>query len=184
MTSTDNLTESLRAGLLALADETVSADLRADARRTARRIRRTRGTAGALAVAALAAGGAGLAVAVWPPPPATTDVGGPIATTPPTAGPTPTPTVARGSRAIQLGPSHPAVGITYDFDLFVHCGLKYARFGGRTWKVSQSDNRYGDGQGNYLVGTMTLVDETTARFEFAGHAWVFRPTTDEIPPCD
>ena len=87
------------------------------------------------------------------------------------------PEVAPG-RAAPEPPAEPAgltvrmLGRTYPFDLYTHCGIEYAPFGGKTWKAVTPlpEPRAKAGEdgitvySGYTAGTMTLVDASTARF--------------------
>jgi hypothetical protein len=72
----------------------------------------------------------------------------------------------------RTGPAAAEVGRTYPFDLYTHCGIEYAPFGGKTWKAITPgpEPRVKAGEdgvtvySGYTAGTMTLVDESTARF--------------------
>ncbi|MEV8439518.1 hypothetical protein AB0425_19265 [Actinosynnema sp. NPDC051121] len=37
----------------------------------------------------------------------------------------------------RTGPARAEIGVAYPFDLLAHCGVNYAVFAGRTWKVEQ-----------------------------------------------
>lgn len=62
------------------------------------------------------------------------------------------------------------VGETYEYVLYVHCGVRWARLDGVWWETKPLDDDSAnppDGWGNpYDAGTMTLVDDHTA--EYAG----------------
>ena len=72
----------------------------------------------------------------------------------------------------RTGPAAAEVGRTYPFDLYTHCGIEYAPFGGKTWKAitPRPEPRPKAGENGitvyngYTAGTMTLVDTFTARF--------------------
>jgi hypothetical protein len=72
----------------------------------------------------------------------------------------------------RTGPAVAEVGRTYPFDLYTHCGIEYAPFGGKTWKAVTPlpEPRAKAGEdgitvySGYTAGTMTLVDASTARF--------------------
>jgi hypothetical protein len=77
----------------------------------------------------------------------------------------------------QVGPADPAVGRAYPYDLLVHCGIRYARFGGRSWQTDRMiaapkpvpDRSTGvTTVTGLLPGYMTLVSATQARFEAPG----------------
>ena len=69
-------------------------------------------------------------------------------------------------------PGGGGIGGTYPFDLYTHCGIEYAPFGGKTWKAitPRPEPRPKAGENGitiyngYTAGTMTLVDTFTARF--------------------
>lgn len=94
----------------------------------------------------------------------------------------------------QLGPAHPVVGPAYPYDLLVHCGIRYAVFGGRSWQTNQEidaptptpDPRTGvTTVTGMLPGYMTLVSATEARFQAPGLASpvVFHVMDHDAPPC-
>jgi hypothetical protein len=100
---------------------------------------------------------------------------------------------------LRLGPTSPRLGVAYPFDLYSHCGIDFAHFGGRIWRAERAmaePRTLPDANGEvaytaYTAGTMTLLDDTTARFviderryEVAGSAVViFRPTTAKPARC-
>lgn len=74
----------------------------------------------------------------------------------------------------QSGPAAPVLGQAYPFDLLVHCGLRYATFGGKNWETTKvvavpqatPDPVTGITEGMVVLpGYMTLQDPSTARFE-------------------
>lgn len=87
------------------------------------------------------------------------------------------------------------VGVSYPFDLYTHCGVEFARFGGRTWKVVQpvpdpDGSPFARGAVNSLSGTVQLTDENTLRFTVAddsqflpGEVVTFAPTSEAVPLC-
>jgi hypothetical protein len=78
----------------------------------------------------------------------------------------------------------PDIGVAYEYHLYVHCGVRAARFGGRWWQaVSPSDERHTDGGPGYLAGSMTLVQPDLARFAWAGCSADFTPAPIEPTPC-
>ncbi|MEY9836282.1 hypothetical protein [Streptacidiphilus sp. EB103A] len=94
----------------------------------------------------------------------------------------------------QLGPAHPVVGRTYPYDLLVHCEIRYAVFGGRSWQTDHTidaptptpDPRTGiTAVTGMLPGYMTLVSDTEARFQGPGLASpvVFRVMDHDAPLC-
>jgi hypothetical protein len=72
----------------------------------------------------------------------------------------------------RTGPAAAEIGRTYPFDLYTHCGIEYAPFGGKTWRAITPlpEPRAKAGEdgitvySGYTAGTMTLVDAATARF--------------------
>jgi hypothetical protein len=79
---------------------------------------------------------------------------------------------------------NPDVGVAYEYHLYVHCGIRAAKFGGRWWlAVSPSDERYLSGGELYRAGSMTLVAPDLARFEWDGGSADFTPAETEPPPC-
>jgi hypothetical protein len=95
---------------------------------------------------------------------------------------------------IELGPAIATVGVTYPYDLYVHCGAAFAMFSGHGWVTEHSPGDPGPspvGNGvmaytGYLAGWMTLLDRSTAIFTFSGSTtpFVYRETTESIPLCD
>jgi hypothetical protein len=114
-------------------------------------------------------------------------------TTPPSTGAADTPATGTGTGppGVEAGPASPSIGVPYPYDLYVHCGIKYTRFGGRWWHAAperpgpQPAMAYG---GNpYTRGTMTLVSVDEARFERTGpDVTVTFQTVASVPsnPCD
>ncbi len=78
--------------------------------------------------------------------------------------PLPAPTLAPGATA--------RVGARYSFRWFVHCGMDFAQFAGKSWRVQRPAPAFpgfatGAGGGSadgYLSGTVTLLDAGTLRF--------------------
>jgi len=94
--------------------------------------------------------------------------------------------------APQSGPAHPALGTPYAFDLFTHCGIRFATFGGRSWATAATlpePTSLPDAHGTvtytgYLAGYMILVAADEADFTTGGSApIVFHPTTLPQPLC-
>jgi hypothetical protein len=95
----------------------------------------------------------------------------------------------------RTGPARAEVGVAYPFDLLAHCGVNYAVFAGRTWKVEQPvadppGEPLARGSVNYLPGSMRLVAADELRFTVDGGSRVipgvvvvFRPTAEERPLC-
>lgn len=82
----------------------------------------------------------------------------------------------------------PETGVAYEYHLYVHCGIRAARFGGRHWAAvaptgdpPATSARPPDP--NYLRGSMTLVGPDLARFAWDGGSVHFRPTDPPLPPC-
>jgi hypothetical protein len=122
----------------------------------------------------------------------TTNQSPPVASSPTPA--TPGPTAARpevtGPPGVgtATGPDRPAVGVAYPYDLYVHCGIRYARFGGRWWHADpeQAAPREPEIGGVYIRGTMTLASADEARFEGLSQKITARfvPFAGDPPPCD
>jgi hypothetical protein len=79
--------------------------------------------------------------------------------------------------------AEPQIGVHYAFQWYVHCGMDFAEFGGRSWRAEQPRQPFpgprplpgGGGSDNgYLVGTMTLLSHDTLRFDAASAA-VLKP---------
>jgi hypothetical protein len=150
-------------------------------------------TAGAVALVALLAAGTGCAERAGP------EALGGAAGTAPAAEEPPAAVDPVDLKRLRLGPASPVPGEAYPFDLYTHCGLGFARFGGRTWRAERPapEPRPLPGAGGrtrytgYTAGTMTLVEEGTARFvidksryEVPGSPVViFHPTTTQPPTC-
>ncbi len=112
---------------------------------------------------------------------------------PPSGTPTPNPKPTTPNAALQGPPSGPGVevGKGYTFGLYVHCGIRDARFDGRLW---MADPMLSDGSGNPplhwtpddSVGIMQLVSEDRARFTSkSGRMIEFKPWPADVPwrPC-
>ncbi|ADI07629.1 hypothetical protein SBI_04509 [Streptomyces bingchenggensis BCW-1] len=90
------------------------------------------------------------------------------------------------------GPKHPKVHVAYPYDMPGHCGIAWATFGGRTWKISgvgPSISRQVEGDApegaDVLAGYMTLMAKDEAVFEAAGFPPVYFTATKATPPmCD
>jgi hypothetical protein len=131
-------------------------------------------------------------------------VSGVVATSPSGRGPNPVPAPYVGTWSIPaadpasgqpgpgtnpaIGPDRPMVGEPYRYDLYVHCGVRFATFGGRWWHAEPEQARpagqpYRDG--NYVTGTMTLLSPDHARFVSADPDLTvdFRPLTTAPAPC-
>ncbi|MFD9902961.1 hypothetical protein [Streptomyces sp. NPDC059063] len=91
----------------------------------------------------------------------------------------------------QEGPAKPEEGTWYPYDMPAHCGIQYARFGGRWWELeSVSTTSGGQVRGKPVRGTnvqpgyMALIGPGAASFEAAGlPSMDFAPTKDEPPKC-
>jgi hypothetical protein len=91
------------------------------------------------------------------------------------------------------GPEVAMIGVTYPYDLYVHCGGEYAWFGGQRWIADHLPADPGptpDENGmmiytGYIAGWMTKLDSVTAIFTFSGSRTpiVFRVTEEEPPLC-
>ncbi|MDX3230824.1 hypothetical protein [Streptomyces sp. ME19-01-6] len=92
----------------------------------------------------------------------------------------------------EQGPKHPKVQVAYPYDMYTHCGIEWADFGGKTWKISgvgpsiskrvEGDIPEGDTVG---AGYMTLLSKDEAVFEAADFPPVYFKATKETPPrCD
>lgn len=91
------------------------------------------------------------------------------------------------------GPRNPKVKVAYPYDLHSHCGIRYAKFGGRWWSITaiRTDTRSRvEGQGkagfNYTAGYMTLFSKNMAVFESAALPPIqFAPASGkDVPSCD
>ncbi|MEU7244676.1 hypothetical protein [Streptomyces sparsogenes] len=90
------------------------------------------------------------------------------------------------------GPKHPKVQVAYPYDMYGHCGITWATFGGRTWKISgvgPAISRRVEGDApdgtETLAGYVTLLSKDEAVFEAAGFPPVYFMVTKETPPgCD
>lgn len=160
--------------------------------RSGRRARRTRLLTQGTAVAAVLAAGVG-AFAIAGPTSGHGGQGSSVAASPgPSASTWSLPPRTYDSRTPQSGPAHPALGTPYAFDLFTHCGIHFAVFGGRTWATAATQPEptpTPDAHGTvtytgYLAGYMILISADEADFT-AGHTTpiVFRPTTQALPLC-
>jgi hypothetical protein len=99
---------------------------------------------------------------------------------------------------LRQGPADPQIGVAHPFDLFTHCGIEFARFGGQVWQAASprpepqaQPNASGDtAYTGYTAGTMTLVGTGVVRFVIDVRYAVadetvitFFPTTGAPPPC-
>lgn len=104
---------------------------------------------------------------------------GATTTTTATAPVTPSAAATRPARVFdrnhwQSGPASPVLRKTYPYDLLVHCGVRYAVFGGKSWEATQvvpvpqatPDPVTGITDGMVaLPGYMTLESATAARYD-------------------
>ena len=132
---------------------------------------------GAAAAAARLPSGDGGEPPTQPTPSYTT--AGSAATDPTTRGPVTAP---------RTGPDGPVAGQRYPYDLYVHCGIRYARFGGRWWHAEverPAPPPRPSRDGNYVTGTMTLVSADRARFDSDDPPLTvdFRPLAGALDPC-
>lgn len=88
----------------------------------------------------------------------------------------------------RTGPATPAVGVAYPYDLYTHCGVRYAYFDGHWWAAdspspadpSQGGNPYT----GYVTGSMTLTSKATARFDVPHRITAtFHPFAGRPQPC-
>ncbi|MGI5242021.1 hypothetical protein [Dactylosporangium sp. CA-139066] len=155
-----------------------------------RRRRRRRGVIvllAGLAVLAVAA------IALLNRPASSAGAGGPAAATgsrTPATDPSPLPVVHdSGGDGIERGPKQATIGTPYAFDLFVHCGIRYADFAGSVWQADPVQENYHPKSVyrglNYVLGTMTLTGPGEARFDAPaeGLQVTFRPLTGERELC-
>ncbi|MET9854184.1 hypothetical protein ABZY57_14720 [Streptomyces sp. NPDC006450] len=145
----------------------------------AARVRRRRRVAGAglaTAVAVLA-----VLVAPWPSADGSRDGTLPAASAAPTGGPSVPP--------VPADPTGAALGVPYPHELYVHCGIRYTKFGGRWWRaepeVPEEALDAAVRENPYTAGTMVLVSAVEARFvrHAPDLAVTFRPLAVEPEPC-
>ena len=111
----------------------------------------------------------------------------------PTATPTPAPMPTPGQDHLEGPPQGPGVeiGTGYPYTLYVHCGIRDARFDGRLW---MADPMLSDGSGNPppdwapadSVGIMELVNDNLAVFTAeSGRTIQFKPWPLDVEwrPC-
>jgi hypothetical protein len=85
----------------------------------------------------------------------------------------------------------PTVGVAYPYLLYVHCGIRTARFGGRTWLAETpvpnptpeevAAGRWG--ARDVERGTMTFVEPGLLRWDGWQGPIYFRPASTEPTPC-
>lgn len=80
------------------------------------------------------------------------------------------------------------VGESYDYDLYTHCGIEWARIDGVWWQTAPLDDGNAnppDGWGNpYDAGRLVVDTETTATYTSeAGTAVEFERTDVEVAPA-
>jgi hypothetical protein len=88
----------------------------------------------------------------------------------------------------RTGPASPTAGVSYPYDLMTHCGVRYAYFAAHWWEADsprQDDPaKGGNPYTGYVVGTMTLTSQTTARFDLPhGFTATFHPLDAQPQPC-
>jgi hypothetical protein len=90
------------------------------------------------------------------------------------------------------GPAKPEKQKSYPYDVYAHCGIKWAKFGGRWWVLDTVHPGVDDVAGKppepraqWVSGYMTLVDSDLADFKAAGMPTLrFVPAEHEPPGCD
>jgi hypothetical protein len=156
-------------------------------------------TAALLALSACASGPDQGAAPAGSADPTTGSTADPTAgsTAAPTPATSPPPAVVDNQSPAQprTGPARADVGVAYPFDLLVHCGLVYAVFADRTWKVEQPvtdppGEPLARGGVNYLPGSMRLTAADRLAFTvdvsssvLPGATVTFLPTAEERPLC-
>jgi hypothetical protein len=91
----------------------------------------------------------------------------------------------------QKGPLKPKLHRPYPYDIDTHCGIKWAKFGGRWWVLDtvfpgaeQVKGEPPSPNSQRLAGYMTLIGPDTADFDAAGMPTMqFVPTNDQPPGC-
>jgi hypothetical protein len=83
----------------------------------------------------------------------------------------------------------PEVGVAYEYHLYVHCGIRAAKFGGRWWLAAPQ--RTDPFSANEVLARPellgrgdALVAPDLARFEWDGGRADFAPAESEATPCD
>ncbi|QFZ19725.1 hypothetical protein [Saccharothrix syringae] len=103
------------------------------------------------------------------------------------------PAAPPSSAPLSPAPGEPVIGTRYAYDLYVHCGIEFAAFAGRTWKAEQPlpeprptpDERGITTYTGYLPGTAVLVDRDTLEFANDRVGTVrFHPVDQEPSPCE
>jgi hypothetical protein len=92
----------------------------------------------------------------------------------------------------QEGPAKPAQHKPYPYDIYTHCGIKWAKFGGRWWVldtvfpgVQQVKGTPPPPHTQRLSGYMTLIGPDTADFDAAGMPTLqFVPAEHTPPGCE
>ncbi len=79
------------------------------------------------------------------------------------------------------------IGETYDYVLYVHCGVRWARIDGTWWETAapldDGNANPPNGWGNpYDAGSLTVVDETTAEYRGGPDVTVRFGRTDATEP--
>ena len=89
--------------------------------------------------------------------------------------------------------------MAYPFDLYTHCGIRWARFAGREWTAlhpAGDPPRLPDSTGitrytGYVAGAMRLVGPDLLRFTLTdpyvageGRSFDFMPARGPLPLCD
>jgi hypothetical protein len=89
---------------------------------------------------------------------------------------------------LELAPDKAREGVWYPYNLYVHCGLRYATFDSRLWKTvrtySEAETGLGGGRGFLMVNGFMKMTGDRLRFELAeGGPIEFRPAdAGEQPP--
>ncbi|GAA1311983.1 hypothetical protein [Pseudonocardia xinjiangensis] len=121
--------------------------------------------------------------------------GSDVAPTPPPEGRIASATIVPVEPSVQEIPGQPPdvhygtvddaqIGVTYEYHLYVHCGLRYARFANRWWAANPPvDETFSGNSMNYLDGAMTLVSADAARFEWTDGRVDFVPSSRPPAPC-
>jgi hypothetical protein len=79
---------------------------------------------------------------------------------------------------------NPDVGVAYEYHLYVHCGIRAAKFGGRWWLAIQPMDRPFAGEGaTRPQDPMKLVAPDLARLRWDGGSADFTLAGAEPTPC-